>query len=127
VPIDDGLLLGSAVSAALLVLFFFVLWPSPRASVLAKTTLAILVPIAFLSGYLVVGYRTWDWGPLGYGSAVPWLVAALLSAVMLWRVMSRSAAPVVAKVVVGVLSGVSWLFLSATAMLYIACTSGDCL
>jgi hypothetical protein len=127
VPIDGDLWTASALSAALLVVSFFVLWPPPRASIVIRTTLAIVIPIVLMSLYLIFAYRTWNWGVLGYGSAVPWVLAGLLSAVMLWRVLFRAPAPVLAKVVTGVLGCVSWLFLSVTAGLEIACRSGDCL
>jgi hypothetical protein len=126
VPIDGDLWAACAVSLALLAVSFL-LWPRPRKSVVIGTTVAILIPIVLLSGYLILGYRNWNWGVLGYGSAVPWLLAGLLSAVLLWRTLFRAPAPVLARVAIGALSCVSWLLLSVTAALEIACSSGDCL
>jgi hypothetical protein len=126
VPVDGDFWTACGLSVALLV-GSFLLWPRPRRSVVIGTTFAILIPIALMSGYLIFAYRTWNWGVLGYGSAAPWLLAGLLSAVMLWRALFRASAPVLAKVATGALGCVSWLLLSVTAALEIACSSGDCL
>ena len=123
--IDESLYVGSALSVFALGLALLVM-PAPRAMVTTQIALAIFVPIALLSGYLTVGYRTWNWSIFGYGSLLPWLLAGLLFAIMLWRALFRCTASASAKAIVGTLSSVSWLFLSATAGLAIACRSGDC-
>jgi hypothetical protein len=92
-----------------------------------EVLLVTLVPLALLSAYLVLEYRTWRWDIFEYGSVIPHLLAAAAFVASFGFVLARKHAPAISKAILAVVTVPSWAALWFTTALFTACAMGDCL
>jgi hypothetical protein len=116
----------AAIPTALLVYALFVASIESRGRVARGMATAILAPILALALFTFVEYRR-SWWPLGHDSIIPHIVAAAASVGGLWWVLKQATGSFKAKLFLAVLSIPAWACIWFTVILYVACSSGDCI
>jgi hypothetical protein len=124
---DLFFLAGTMIPALLVALALRFAWPAPRKAIVREVLLVTLVPLALLSAYLVLEYRTWRWDIFEYGSVIPHLLAAAAFVASFGFVLARKHAPAISKAILAVVTVPSWAALWFTTALFTACAMGDCL
>lgn len=124
---DLFFLAGTMIPALLIALALRFAWPAPRKAIVGGVLLVSLVPLALLSAYLVVEYRTWRWDIFEYGSWVPHVLAAAAFLASFGVVLARISGPAISKAILAMVTIPSWAALWFTTALFTACAMGDCL
>jgi hypothetical protein len=116
----------AAIPTALLVYALFVASIEPRGKVAIGIVATIVAPMLALAVFTIIEYHR-SWWPFGYGSGIPHVVAAAASVGGLRWVLGRASGSIKAKLLLAVLSVPAWACIWFTVILYVACSSGDCI